>query len=135
MSLEDALHANTTAVRNLHDFLMNNNTIAKTNAAPTVEEKKAETTKKTETKKTTKTEPVTEVETKAPETEIKAIDYATEIRPLILKLAQTQEGKDAITEILAGFNAKKGLEVKPEDHASLKEKLEALDEATENDLG
>lgn len=134
MSLEDALHANTTAVRNLHDFLMNNNTIAKTNAAaPAIEEKKAETTKKTETKKAIKTEPV--IETKADETEVKAIDYATEIRPLILKLAQTQEGKDAITEILAGFNAKKGLEVKPEDHAALKEKLEALDEATENDLG
>lgn len=54
----------------------------------------------------------------------KALDYEKDVRPLILKMG-TAGKRDALVEILSGFGVAKGTELKPEQYAEVKDKLEA----------
>jgi hypothetical protein len=53
-----------------------------------------------------------------------AIDYEKDVKPLVLEKSKTN--RDGVIAALASFGAKKGGDLKPEDFAAFKSKLEAL---------
>lgn len=70
---------------------------------------------------------------KAAKAETPALEYKTDVGPLILKLAN--KNRDAAVAVLSTFGVAKGTELKPEQYAEFVVAVNAALKAAEEDLG